>query len=659
MGPDSEAEELQQHYHSHNRPHEHTHSHFHPHNLPHAQSLATNAAHSNASSLELPKAVEKRHLSDPATVTDKPLYASRQAPRRVRLQREKEQLAPLDRAIDEPSRDHLKPSIEPEALDETVDLHTNLKRLSASPLLSATIPVKTRRRSSLIHADPIELPKLLKASRPPLSPTGLSHPNAASNLRRQAAGALPSLQVMCHARTRVPTPHGEVFLHLYRNNHDDKEHLAFVFDRQQLEQPVQAESSQEEQGVYGMLRSKSLDSSWREGETDMERIVRGAYVGRLSGSSAVPSSSDPSAIVVPSGSSQSRARESRTQAEPVLIRIHSECFTGETIGSQRCDCGEQLDEAFRLIASSPSGLGVIVYLRQEGRGIGLLEKIKAYNLQDLGHDTVTANLLLGHSADMRTYGIAGEMLRDLGVDAVRLLTNNPDKVESVEKEGIKVVERVPMVPRGWAVSHTSQPRSSKKKTTQKGAHSAKQRRRAGKNLMSSIMAMSGPASEAPPGIDVDAEAADGGDEAGSYPFPSAPGSPLPTSDRDSDTSDSTDSQAQDDYLIAMNRTGVGMIGAGTTHSVELEKYLKTKIERMGHLLAVPSAPPSTPEPRLRQKRRKEKKSSAIAACAPELEESQTLHRDRGMEESVTSLYQTDPESVKCGEEDCAECGFGM
>jgi GTP cyclohydrolase II len=128
----------------------------------------------------------------------------------------------------------------------------------------------------------------------------------------------------------------------------------------------------------------------------------------------------------------------------------------------RCDCGEQLDEAIRLISQPiilPSlnsgqatipGRGAVIYLRQEGRGIGLLSKIRAYNLQDLGHDTVTANLMLGHQADERGYEVAGSILRDLGLsEGVRLLTNNPDKVQALEKEGLRIVERVPMIPRSW------------------------------------------------------------------------------------------------------------------------------------------------------------------------------------------------------------------
>jgi 3,4-dihydroxy 2-butanone 4-phosphate synthase/GTP cyclohydrolase II len=125
----------------------------------------------------------------------------------------------------------------------------------------------------------------------------------------------------------------------------------------------------------------------------------------------------------------------------VLARIHSECFTGEVLGSLRCDCGPQLDEAIRQIAGE--GAGVVVYLRQEGRGIGLLDKLRAYNLQDAGHDTVDANLLLGHAADERDYSAAGDILRRLGVSSVRLLTNNPAKIEGLRRHGIRVSARVP------------------------------------------------------------------------------------------------------------------------------------------------------------------------------------------------------------------------
>jgi len=127
-------------------------------------------------------------------------------------------------------------------------------------------------------------------------------------------------------------------------------------------------------------------------------------------------------------------------AANVLVRIHSECFTGDVLGSRRCDCGEQLNRSLQLIADE--GAGVLVYLRQEGRGIGLLQKLRAYNLQDQGHDTVDANLLLGHGADERSYSLAARILEDLGVKSVRLMTNNPLKISALEAEGISVHARI-------------------------------------------------------------------------------------------------------------------------------------------------------------------------------------------------------------------------
>ncbi len=277
-------------------------------------------------------------------------------------------------------------------------------------------------------------------------------PGPPSSTTSQVANAqLPpghQLEAKCMARTRVPTPHGPVFLHLYHNNRDNKEHLAIVVDPAQLQEDTPS--------LARSIRSRTLDAVWSDSETEMERITRGAYVGRLSKDSQRPSRPpvecmDASTLdIIP----------------PPLIRIHSECFTGETIGSMRCDCGEQLDEAIRQIAlpvtvTDPSGRartipgrGAVIYMRQEGRGIGLLSKIRAYNLQDLGHDTVTANLMLGHGADERGYEVASAIMRDLGLGAnglegIRLLTNNPDKMHALEKEDIRIVERVPMVPRSW------------------------------------------------------------------------------------------------------------------------------------------------------------------------------------------------------------------
>jgi len=316
--------------------------------------------------------------------------------------------------------------------------------------------------------------------------------------------------VNCVVRARIPTVAGqEMFLHLYTNNVDNKEHLAIVF------------------GPY--IRSKSLDKV-RPGETEMDRMIRGAYTGRLypgrtSSQLQVPSKGQGHAKVAhkalendrPLSRSGGRTSRSSTLAKeefastdasaaqehshpdgsvdgdtedaaentidihdiPPLVRIHSECYTGETVWSARCDCGEQLDEAARLMSlgsppttSSPASShrislnssstatqplepgGVIVYLKQEGRGIGLSEKLKAYNLQDLGNDTVEANLLLRHPADARSYGLATAMLLDLGLGGdrgIRLLTNNPDKVRAVEgpNREVRVRERVAMVPVAW------------------------------------------------------------------------------------------------------------------------------------------------------------------------------------------------------------------
>lgn len=387
---------------------------------------------------------------------------------------------------------------------------------------------------------------------------------------------LPTLpKVECLVRARIPTTTGaEMFLHLYANDSDSKEHLAIVFGNN--------------------IRSRSLDAE-KPGETEMDRMIRGAYVGRLrpgrtssrrddeedlrrkvlrrdegrgignasrsrkrSGSSLknvesvkeedvqrdgdgtewvaqtadetqrqqkgvlaqaqkelealqlgtdtqtqpqtdtaqgdlppvqdeqnaehapLPpqstTSQPPTYLSQPTSNPQtSQPQQAPTPKIPApLIRIHSECYTGETAWSARCDCGEQLDEAARLMSTTtplnpnPSHTGgVIVYLRQEGRGIGLASKLKAYNLQDLGSDTVEANLLLRHPADARSYGLATSILVDLGLGTdvegteeervvgrgrgIRLLTNNPDKVRAVEGPGreVRVVERVAMVPIAW------------------------------------------------------------------------------------------------------------------------------------------------------------------------------------------------------------------
>ena len=129
------------------------------------------------------------------------------------------------------------------------------------------------------------------------------------------------------------------------------------------------------------------------------------------------------------------------KSRPPLVRVHSQCLTGDVFHSLRCDCRQQLEMALAMIAQE--GAGILIYEQQEGRGIGLMAKLQAYELQDSGLDTVEANERLGFKADHRDFTLPGEMLKALGVTEVRLLSNNPDKVEALERAGVKVVERVP------------------------------------------------------------------------------------------------------------------------------------------------------------------------------------------------------------------------
>ncbi|KAI9505944.1 GTP cyclohydrolase II-domain-containing protein, partial [Coemansia spiralis] len=242
--------------------------------------------------------------------------------------------------------------------------------------------------------------------------------------------------VECQARARIPYPGGHFYLHLYHTDEDDKEHLAIVFGDD--------------------IRSESLERA-RDGETDMGRKIRGASIGALRRMVAQDikhrnqpgSDNDNTGFFEPDQADMFAASRVSIVDAP-LVRIHSECFTGETVSSVRCDCGYQLAEAMREIQQE--GRGVIVYLRQEGRGIGLLEKLKAYNLQDMGHDTVDANLLLNHPADARTYGSARSILADLGISKLRLLTNNTDKIRQLcgRSSQLDIVCHVPMYPRWWS-----------------------------------------------------------------------------------------------------------------------------------------------------------------------------------------------------------------
>lgn len=132
----------------------------------------------------------------------------------------------------------------------------------------------------------------------------------------------------------------------------------------------------------------------------------------------------------------------KKENEPILVRIHSECLTGDSLGSIKCDCGEQYDKSMKMIAEE--GCGILLYMRQEGRGIGILNKLKAYELQDTGLDTVDANLALGFEEDLRDYRASADMLKSFGVNKIRLITNNPAKIDGIIKYGIEVTERVPI-----------------------------------------------------------------------------------------------------------------------------------------------------------------------------------------------------------------------
>lgn len=278
---------------------------------------------------------------------------------------------------------------------------SSLEDLSVLSLVSTPIPEKI----------PVQRPANHNATS--LDPLNLTLLNAAGTQKACNIKDEPLPVVYCESRARIPlTTGGEVFLHVYRNNVDNKEHIAFVFGNE--------------------IHSKSLFEP-RPCESEQDRMVRGAYDG----------------VLYPGRCSSRHAEAPVEPSQELLVRIHSECYTGETAWSARCDCGEQLEEAARQM--SLEGRGVIIYLRQEGRGIGLAEKLKAYNLQDLGADTVTANLLLRHPADARSFGLATAMLLDLECDNIRLMTNNPDKIEQVEGRNreIKVTERVPMVPLSW------------------------------------------------------------------------------------------------------------------------------------------------------------------------------------------------------------------
>ncbi|KAI9179678.1 GTP cyclohydrolase II [Blastocladiella emersonii ATCC 22665] len=387
--------------------------------------------------------------------------------------------------------------------------------------------------------------------------------NGTSSAPAAALLAVPAGSAECLVRTRVPTRFGaDVYVHLYRNTLDDKEHLALVFGPR--------------------FRSKTLDAA-RPGESDADRLTRGAAVAK-------PTTSGPG--VHPRHAS--RTGDVATAAPATLgasvlplVRLHSECYTGETISSVRCDCGDQLDEAMRLMALA--GDGVIVYLRQEGRGIGLHEKLRAYNLQDQGFDTVAANLLLNHPADLRTYDVASLILRDLGVKQVRLLTNNPDKLEQITKVGIEVADRVGMVPAHWK-DRAHRPHGLAHVLSGKShAHFApsakKAARRAARKAAAETPAVPAPiltSTKSSGSVTSDAHSES---DSGLPPTPPETAADVlalrGARDDVEDTGSSSDEDEYDEDLADAEAAPV---------FPEMEAYLRTKVERMRHIIDLSESP---------------------------------------------------------------------
>ncbi|KAJ2719460.1 GTP cyclohydrolase II [Coemansia sp. Benny D115] len=267
------------------------------------------------------------------------------------------------------------------------------------------------------------------------------------------------VKAVCQVRARIPYPGGQFYLHLYHTDEDDKEHLAIVFGDDIRSATLEKPSGPQETDMDRRIRGASTGSLRRLVERDIAQRSGNPHAGnkhrQFSGLDTSTAKDMVSEIGVRPGFESDPSDQFNSGRLSVinapLVRIHSECFTGETVSSVRCDCGYQLAEAMRVIQQE--GRGVIVYLRQEGRGIGLLEKLKAYNLQDMGHDTVDANLLLNHPADARTYGSARAILADLGISKLRLLTNNTDKIRQICGRGsqLDVVCHVPMYPRWWGM----------------------------------------------------------------------------------------------------------------------------------------------------------------------------------------------------------------
>ncbi|KAI8802321.1 GTP cyclohydrolase-2 [Cladochytrium replicatum] len=333
--------------------------------------------------------------------------------------------------------------------------------------------------------------------------TALSQSALSPSLRPCGPSSL--LKVECLVRARIPTTdpsRGQCHLLSYINNHDALEHLAIVYGdihsktlnrilvrgETDLDRAARGALPLERAEALGFLHGRANENGNGNGNGGVVHAqprnanahsalllalgdphaaahahhANGHAPNRPASATGLASSNPAAALPVlllPNGHSTppppsplaAAATAIGTPSESAesapLVRIHSSCFTGETLGSARCDCAEQLQESLRMIASE--GRGVVVYLQQEGRGIGLRDKLRAYNLQDLGADTVTANTLLHHPPDARQYTVAAAILADLGSDPVRLLTNNPDKIAQLTRDGVRVAGRVPMVPLSW------------------------------------------------------------------------------------------------------------------------------------------------------------------------------------------------------------------
>ena len=235
------------------------------------------------------------------------------------------------------------------------------------------------------------------------------------------------------AEANLPTEFGPFRVIAYQSPIDDREHVALVkgdvegYPGDKAERRAEDGEGEAESGIEGDAAGNVKDGIERDAEGEISGDAQGEIEGDAQGGTE--------------GDAQGGESEVR-DAEGVLVRMHSECLTGDVFGSLRCDCGSQLNAALRQIAEE--GRGVIVYLKQEGRGIGLHNKIRAYELQDRGQDTVEANQALGFKPDLRDYGIGAQILLDLGLSKIRLLTNNPRKIIGLEGYSLEVTGREPL-----------------------------------------------------------------------------------------------------------------------------------------------------------------------------------------------------------------------